>query len=84
MLLPFILGIFFIELLLPLLTSIIEYFETLIAVKKAGLNIEIAKLNFQASELSSGEEEEAQENTRVIGFTSDNYSEEEDVDDNDD
>lgn len=83
LLLIFILGIVFYEILLPFVESYLSTVQAKQQSKQADYALHIAEINAEISKLTK-EEDEA-ENTRVIGFqTSPILQEEDDYDDDDD
>lgn len=66
----FLLGIMFYELIFPLLNTIIEVLTLKLELFKAKSSLEITKIN------SKIKKETREEHTRVIGFTSNDYEEE--------
>lgn len=66
----FLLGIMFYELIFPLLNTIIEVLTLKLELFKAKSSLEITKIN------SKIKKETREERTRVIGFTSNDYEEE--------
>jgi len=83
LLLIFILGIVFYEILLPVVESYCTTLQTKQQAKQADHALHIAEVNAKVAKLTT--EEDETENTRVIGFhTSPISQEEDDYDDDDD
>lgn len=76
LLIIFILGILFIELIFPFLTTLFEVLTTYLETKKAKYGLIITESNAQIKRIN--EDEGHSENKRVIGFITEDTLEKED------